>query len=92
MYRVMDAIELKDSWTFRMPELAGRGEGILAILDPTEISVAPAISGQTVTVRRPDGTVAQLTAAEVEAPHSVVGLFFKGAVPADIPRGSFLEW
>lgn len=92
MYKVIDTITYKKSWTHRYPELLSRGEGVMVILDPTGIREAPKIQGHIVTIRQPDGSVAQFTVTSTEAHHSVVGLFFQGIEAEDVPPGSQIEW
>ncbi|HEX8151019.1 MAG TPA: hypothetical protein VF591_27800 [Pyrinomonadaceae bacterium] len=92
MYQVIDTISYRSSWTHRYHELAERGAGVMAILEPGQISEAPEIRGLTITVRKPDGNVSRFVAADVEAHHSVVGIFFSGISADEIPRGSLIEW
>ena len=92
MYQVIDTISYRSSWTHRYPKLAERGDGVMAILEPSQISEPPEVRGRGVTVRKPDGKVSQLVAADSEAHHSVVGIFFSGISADEIPRGSLLEW
>ncbi len=91
-YIVIDTTEYNSSLIHRYPELAACGEGILAILDPVQIQVAPNVSGRSVTVCRPDGSIKKFVAAGAEVHHSVVGVFFEGASSEDLPRGAELEW
>ena len=91
-YRVIDTIQFKSSWIHRYQEFEARGEGLMAILDPDQIQVAPEIAGHTVEIWKPDGSISQLVALTAEAPHSVVGVFFKGASSEDIPQGAELQW
>jgi hypothetical protein len=92
--RVIDTIEYRDSWTHRYPEFAARGVRTLAVIDPEDLTDPDGISGRIVTVCRPDadGTRLQLRADISEAPSGTLGLFFRGRTPADIPRGSTMEW
>jgi hypothetical protein len=92
MYRVIDTISYNKRWTDRYPHLVERGDGLLAILEPTEINAAPDICGRTVSVHKPNGERLDLIVDFVEAPHAVVGLFFKGASSEDIPRESRICW
>ncbi len=92
MYQVIDTIDYRNSWIHRYPEWLERGEGVLAILDPNQIEVAPEICGRTVTVYKPDGKIARFVANSSEKPHSMVGIFFKSIFSEEIPRGSKIEW
>jgi len=92
MYQVVDTITFRNTWTHRYPEFAGRGEGVLAILEPSQISEPPEVEGQAMTVHKPDGAVSRLVAGGSEAHHSVVCIFFGGVSAEDVPRGSQLEW
>lgn len=92
MYRVIDTITLKNSWTHRYPELAKRGDGLLLILEPEQIKEAPDIEGRTVTVKRPDGSVSSCEVSHTEAHHGVVGIFVKGLALHEIPHGSLIGW
>jgi hypothetical protein len=92
MYQVMDTITYRRSWTHRYPEFAARGDGVMALLEPSQINEPPEIQGRTVTVHKPDGNVSQLIAAGSEAHRSVVGIFFSGVSADEIPRGSLIEW
>ncbi|QDU29672.1 hypothetical protein ETAA8_47870 [Anatilimnocola aggregata] len=90
--KVIDTIFYTNGWLANHPELAARGEGLLAILDPAEVSDLPAIAERTVKILKPDGTVCSLEVTCAEIHHSVVGLFFAGKSPEDIPRLSRIEW
>jgi hypothetical protein len=92
MYRVIDTICYRGSWIHRYPELAERGEGLMAILDPDQISEPPEIGGQTVMVRRPDGGTDELVVTGSEVHHSVVGIFFKDVSSDALPPGSQIMW
>jgi hypothetical protein len=92
MYRVIDTIHYRDSWTHRYPELAQRGEGVMAILEPSQIKEPPDIQGRTVAIHKPDGNISRFVAADAEVHHSVVGIFFRGISAEEIPLGSQLEW
>ena len=92
MYQVIDTITYRDSWTYRYPEFVKRGEGVMVILEPSQIREPPDVQGRTVTVRKPDGNISRLVATDSEAHHSVVGIFFNGITAEEIPRGSQLEW
>ena len=92
-YRVVDTIPFRESWTRHHEEFAGWGEGLLVILDPEQTREAPAIEGRAVTVRRPDGTTAELTVHLSKlGGNSTVGLFFRGASAGDVPRESLISW
>jgi hypothetical protein len=91
-YTVIDTIAYTKSWTFRYPELAGRGDGLMVLLDPDQITEAPDVAGRTVTVRLPNGSISRFEAAASEAHHATVGIFLPGAKSRDIPRGSQLDW
>ena len=90
--RVIDTIEFKSSWTHRYPEIEARGEGVMAILDPDQIQVAPEVHGRPIKISRPNGSVGNLVATLAEEHHSVVGIFFQGVGSEEVPRGSELEW
>jgi hypothetical protein len=92
MYQVIDTISFRHSWTHRYPEFAERGEGVMAILEPSQIKDPPEIRGRIVTIHKPDGATSQLVATDSEGHHSVVGIFFGGVSAEEIPRGSQLEW
>jgi hypothetical protein len=92
MFRVIDTILFDASLIQRYPEFAGRGEGVIAVLDPNQIQEAPAIRDRALTIHKPDGSVAQILASSSEVHHSAVGIFFPAASSDDIPRGSELEW
>ena len=92
MYQVIDTISYRDSWSHRYREFAKRGEGLMAILEPSQINQLPEIKGRTVTIHKPDGNISQLVATDSEGHHSVIGIFFSGMSADDIPRGSQLEW
>jgi hypothetical protein len=92
MYQVVDTISYRSSWTLRYPDFAERGEGVMAILEPSQIKEPPEIQGRTITIIKPDGNTSQLVATDSEAHHSVVGIFFRGVSAEEIPRGSQLEW
>jgi hypothetical protein len=92
MYRVIDTICFRSSWTHHYPEFAERGEGLMAILDPDQISEPPEICGRAVRVRRPDGDTAELVATGSEVHHSVVGIFFKDVSSETLPPGSQFVW
>ncbi len=92
MYQVIDIINYRGSWTHRYPELAERGDGVMVILEPSQIKEPPEIQGRTVTIHKPDGNLSQLVATHAEVHHSVVGIFFRGISAVEIPRGSQLEW
>jgi hypothetical protein len=92
MYRVIDTISYQSSWIHRYPELAKRGEGVMAILEPNQIGERPEVKGRTVRVHRPDGDISELVATKAEEHHSVVGIFFSGISAEEIPRGSEIEW
>jgi hypothetical protein len=91
-FTVIDTIESKSSWIHRYPELAAWGEGVLAILDPVQIQVAPEVDGCSVTICRPDGSITKVVAARAIARHSVVAVFFKGPSIEDVPNGAELMW
>lgn len=92
MYRVIDTIEHRATWTFRYPELARRGDGVLVVLDPEQINTPPDLAGLEIEITRPNGEVARHVADSAEAPAGVVGVLFKGLDAAQIPRGSTLRW
>jgi hypothetical protein len=92
MYHVIDIIRYRRGWIDRFPDLATRGEGVMAILEPNQISEPPPIQGCIITVHKPNGTTAQLLATTSEVQHAVVGIFFSGISPDAIPRGSFIVW
>jgi hypothetical protein len=92
VFRVIDTILFQSTWTHRYPEFAARSEGVMAILDPSEITEAPEIQGALVTISKLDGTSTQVVALSTEAHHSVVGIFFASASKEDIPQGAELKW
>ena len=92
MYQVIDTINYRGGWTHRYPELAERSDGVMVILEPSQIKEPPEIQGRTVTIHKPDGNISQLVATNAEVHHSVVGIFFRGISAKEIPRGSQLEW
>jgi hypothetical protein len=92
LFRVIDTILFKSDWIHRYPELAARGEGVMAILDPKQIHEAPEVQGRAVVMHRPDGSTAQAIPSAAEAHHSVVGIFFSGASSEEVPKGAVLEW
>ncbi len=92
MVRVIDIIEYRRSWTDRYPELAGRGDGLMVILDPQQITHVEDLVGRTIRVTRPDGTELQVDVAAAEVRHGVVGLFLRDVPAADISRGTTVEW
>ena len=92
MYQVIDTICYRHGWTHRYPELTHRGEGVMAILEPSQIREPPEVQGRTVTVRKPDGSLSQIVATDSEAHHSVVAIFFSGISADEIPCGSQIEW
>ena len=92
MYRVINTISYRNSWTHRYPEFAKRGEGLMVLLDPSQITEPPDVQGRTIKIHKPDGQVTQLVAIDSEVHHSVVGLFFSGITEEEIPLGAQLEW
>ena len=92
MYKVIDIISYSKGLIDRYPELAERGEGVLAILEPSQITLAPDIRGLAVLIHKPSGEISRIVATDSLAPHSVVGIFFKDVSAEEIPRGSELEW
>ena len=92
MYRIVNTINYRNSWIHRHPVFAERGEGVMVILDPNQIKEPPEISGQTVTIYKPDGKIVQFVVGSSEAPHSLVGIFFKDVFSDEIPLGSQVEW
>jgi hypothetical protein len=92
MYKVMDVIDYRSSWTFRYPDFARLGEGVMVLLDPNQITEPPPIKRKTVNIQKPSGDTFQFTAFDTEAHHSIVGIFFKGIFSDEIPIGSQLEW
>lgn len=92
MFKVIDTIDYRNSWIHRYPEWLERGEGVLVILDPNQITQPPDVRGRTVTIHKLGGVVNQLIAYDSEAPHSMVGIFFKNVFSDEIPKGSELEW
>jgi hypothetical protein len=87
MLRVIDTIDLRETWTHRYPELMAKGEGLLVIVDPAGVNES--VVGGSVTVRRPDGTAITLVVDGVERGASdMPGLFFRGLTRVDIPTGS----
>jgi hypothetical protein len=89
MYRVIDTIVCSNA----VLQVAERGEGVLAILDPEQICEPPAIEGRAIAILKPDGSSAELTVSEVIlGANSVVGLFFRGASEQAVTRGSLIRW
>lgn len=91
MYTVIDTINCR-GWIKRYPQWLEKGEGLLVILDPSQISERPDIPNNRVKILRPDNTTFELTVAEVEVNHNIVALFFKDAFPEKIPRLSTILW
>lgn len=92
MYRVVDTIDHRKSWIHRYPEYMNRGEGVLILLDPNQISDISDISGKTVTVHKPDGNKVRFIVGNSEVRHSKVGIFIKNVFSDEIPRESLIEW
>lgn len=90
--RVIDTIELRDSWTHRYLDLAQRGEGVIAVIDPSDCVDPAGLSGRDVRVVRPDGTSVVMRVAAAESPSGTLGLFFLGRWSVDVPRGSTIAW
>jgi hypothetical protein len=92
MFRVIDTIRLDRAMLRDFPKLAGRFDrGLLVILDPAQVTSPPFSPGVNVRVHRPDGSSFLRSVAEVECPHSVVGLFFNDTEQHEVPRDSQIE-
>jgi hypothetical protein len=92
MYRVIDIISYNETWTFRYPHLAKRGNGLMVLLDPEQINEAPDLSGRAVWVESVNGDRVELVVDDVEVHGSVVGLFFRGVTPNEIRPHSHIDW
>ena len=90
--RVIDTIEHREAWTRHHPGLTGRGDGVLAVVDPADLADPHGIAERLVVVHRPDGTRIELRVDLAEAPAGVLGLFFRGMGSVDVPRCSVIEW
>lgn len=93
MFHVIDTIRwgLETQHKLASSGVPQLGEGLLVLLDPTQVTTAPMEAGGTVRVHSPDGTVNEWTVASVEVRHAVVGLFFANAKKNEIPLGSEIE-
>ncbi len=89
---VIDVIEFRESWTHRYPEFAVRGEGILAVLDPAEVSEIPSNRPSSLTISRPDGSISIISVGQWECPHGTVGVFLPELGAEDLPRLSRVSW
>ena len=94
MYWVIDVIWISNALRARYPEYAEKyaSEGVLAILDPSQTHDIAPPAWQPATIRSPDGTTRQAHIDAAEVHHGVLGLFFRGLEPEDVPRGSRIEW
>lgn len=91
-YTVIDTIHL-GKWIVKHPEFAKSDEGMMAILDPAQITGKPEIPDNKVTIVRPDGSIIELIVAEIETNRrEVTALFFKDARRNEIPRLSKISW
>jgi hypothetical protein len=90
MYRVIDTIDQRSEWLRHHPHLPQK-EGVLAVLDPTQVD-ARLQKGVRVRINRPNGTSIslQITEARYNA-QNVVALFFCEISSSEIPRGSLIE-
>jgi hypothetical protein len=92
VFEVIDTIDFRGKSRERFPDWKSLGEGVLAILEPDGPRPRRGLAGRTVTLRRPDGTTAQLVVDAVKfGGGGVPSLFFKDLAPGTIPRGSILE-
>lgn len=91
MYTIIDIINFR-GWIHRYPDLVARGEGILLVLDPSQISDKPNIPYNKVKILRPDKTTIELSVDEIEVRHKVVGMFIKGVYRDEVPRLSIISW
>lgn len=90
--RVIDTIELRDSWTDRYPDWAQQGEAVIAVIDPFDRVDPAGLIGRDVRVLRPDGTSVVMRVDRAESPSGTLGLFFPGRSSVDVPRGSTITW
>ena len=92
MFRVIDTIQFNSALYGHHPELRERyaSEGLLAILDPSEVTEVPVPAGTVIRIHRPDGSVVEHTSSLSERPSTAVGLFFPHLTEEDIPRLSML--
>jgi len=89
MFRVIDTIKYDEALFRQQPGLAQRfGHGLLAILDPAQVTSAPVQPGDTVRIRRPDGSSFVRAVSDVDVTRSIVGLFFLDTAQHEIPRDS----
>ena len=91
-YHVIDTIEIhcRPNQPNELYERCG-AEGLLAILDPLEVSEIPFAAGTLLRICRPDGNTLECATTAVLHPHGVVGVFFPTLKMGDIPRLSVLE-
>ena len=94
VYAVIDVVRISNALRARYPEYAEKyaSEGVLAILDPSQTQAVAPPAGQPATIRSPDGSTRQVHIDGAEVHHGVLGLFFRGLEPEDVPRGSRIEW
>ncbi|MBX3065533.1 MAG: hypothetical protein KF726_21335 [Anaerolineae bacterium] len=91
-YTVIDTIHL-GKWIIKHPEFARTEEGMIAILDPLQITGKPEIPENKVKVIKPDGSTIELIVAEIETNRrEMTALFFKDARRNEIPRLSKISW
>ena len=87
-FHVIDTIEYRAEWTYRYPDIAAKGEGLLVILAPSEPLPDASLMGQSVLIHRPDGSYSEHVVSSVEkGANGMPGLFFSGLRAADVPRG-----
>ncbi len=93
MFTVIDTIPMTDVLYRHQPGLKAKyqSDGLLAILDPDETTEVPVVSGSVVTIFRPDGSSIVRVVTVAERPSTVVGLFFAGLRPEDVPRLSHIK-
>ena len=91
-YHVIDSIQIRfrPDQSNDLYEQCG-AEGLLAILDPLEVSEIPFAAGTLLRICRPDGSTLECATTAVLRPHGVVGVFFTNLTKANIPRLSLLE-
>ena len=92
MFRVIDIIRFDETLILEQPDIVERfGLGILAILDPAQVTAAPMQAGSPVRIHRLHGKSIDRVVSKVDVRYSGVGLFFKGVDQHEIPRQSEIE-
>ncbi len=93
MFRVIDTINVNATLFVHQPEWRERygTEGLLAILDPAEVTEVPVAPGTLMRIHRPDGSTIEHITTYGERPSNAVGLYFPHLTANDLPRLSMLE-